>query len=391
MPDGERQSRGHDEDDDHLKIHISRVPTKFDESIVLRILNEHLFNKVGDSSSEDAIQVDLIYPRDDSQDKDGGNKHDEGGQDDSQLVGEGDSNTHHAKQPDEKEHRGFGFITFQSSDIYEKAISLTTIKGGRKATSKKQYTMHIRPYTTSPEETNICYLWSKQRCPYGEECKFSHTGPGGCLPVTNGDKDNGTKKKGKCFAFKKGKCDKGDDCPYSHDFEPTIATKESSSKDTPKSEKDCINWKSKGKCRKGDACPYRHDPELLKKSEAKKKRKRQLDGDSSETGKKQKQPLCVRVFGMAYDTTEDDIRHFFDHCGKINEVTFPTFEDSGRSKGYCGIVFASPKAVEKAIELNGEELLGRWLSVQAGKMYLRDWEANHLKQHDQTASNEYDE
>jgi RNA recognition motif-containing protein len=76
---------------------------------------------------------------------------------------------------------------------------------------------------------------------------------------------------------------------------------------------------------------------------------------------------------MNYSTTEQDVRDFFSPCGVIKEITFPTYSDSGRSKGYCGILFASPKAV-KAVEMNGCELHGRWLSVQEGKMYLRKWE-----------------
>ena len=53
---------------------------------------------------------------------------------------------------------------------------------------------------------------------------------------------------------------------------------------------------------------------------------------------------------------------------------FPTYEDSGRSKGYCGVLFTSPKATEKATEMDGSSLHGRWLSIQAGKMYLKQWE-----------------
>ena len=102
----------------------------------------------------------------------------------------------------------------------------------------------------------------------------------------------------------------------------------------------------------------------------------QGDGDP-ETSSKEKQPLAVRVFGMNYETTEQDVRDFFRECGKIHQLTFPTFEDSGRSKGYCGIRFCSPKAVQKAIELDGQELMGRWLRIQVGKMYLKDWEALH--------------
>jgi RNA recognition motif-containing protein len=104
------------------------------------------------------------------------------------------------------------------------------------------------------------------------------------------------------------------------------------------------------------------DPTALSKT----KRKRQ---------DKVKQTLSIRVFGLNYSTTEQDVKDFFQHCGKIVEITFPTYVDSGRSKGYCGILFASPKAVQKAVqEMNGTELHGRWLSVQEGKMFLRKWE-----------------
>ena len=154
-----------------------------------------------------------------------------------------------------------------------------------------------------------------------------------------------------------------------------LAKDKKSAKETiPDSEKDCINWKTKGKCRKGDACPYRHDEEILKAILAKKKRK---IGEEEERAEKTSQPLCVRVFGLNYDTTEEDVRHFFRDCGKITEVTFPKFEDSGRSKGYCGIVFQSPKAVAAAVELDGQDLQGRWLQIQAGKMYLKQWEEHH--------------
>lgn len=422
----ERRGGGGGESDE-LKIHISRVPTKFDESIVLRILTDQLLSKAeqekktSDNSADCPIQVELVYPRESSQEEDetttppskkkgskSGTK--TGNDDDDDENNQNHENT--MEDPSTREHRGFGFVTFQSKDIYDKALTMSTIRGGRKPGSKKLSTMYLRPYTTSPGETNLCFLWVTGRCPYGEECKFSHTGAGGCIVIGGGrgvhdeDEDNEAKrkKKGKCFAFKKGKCEKGDDCPFSHDFEPSVLvlpTKDVEKKEDehidkitiPKSEKNCINWKTKAVCRKGEKCPYLHDPEILKKLMTKKKRKRQTDGNNDNndndnddhegmTGentndKKRKQPLCIRVFGMAYDTTEQDIRNFFQDCGPIHDITFPTFEDSGRSKGYCGIHFTSPKAVEKAIELDGHDLFGRWLSIQVGKMYLKEWESNH--------------
>ena len=225
-----------------------------------------------------------------------------------------------------------------------------------------------------------------KRCPYGSSCKFLHVGEGSCIdakatdPLSKAERD----KKKKCFSFKKkGKCAKGDGCPFSHDMLPSkeeIGHKQGKSP----SEKDCINWKRKGKCRKLNSkggCPYRHDSKVRDMALAKKasqnasNKRKHTDDDKTGRHNKVKQPLCVRVFGMNYDTKEEDIRSLFGNCGPIVDITFPTFEDSGRSKGYCGILFQSPRAVEQALLLHETELHGRWLSVQAGKMMLKQWEA----------------
>ena len=86
---------------------------------------------------------------------------------------------------------------------------------------------------------------------------------------------------------------------------------------------------------------------------------------------------------MNYETTEHHVRQFLEGCGTIVEIQFPRFQDSGRSKGYCGVLFQSPKAVAKALELDGQELQGRWLRIQAGKMLLDLWENREQQQQQQ--------
>lgn len=114
---------------------------------------------------------------------------------------------------------------------------------------------------------------------------------------------------------------------------------------------------------------------LAKKANHNASNKCKHNADNNAGTNKVKQPLCIRVFGMNYDTKEEDVRSLFGDCGPIVEIAFPTFEDSGRSKGCCGILFQSPKAVEKALLLHETELHGRWLSVQAGEVMLKQWEA----------------
>lgn len=331
---------------DECKIFVSRIPKQFDESSVKRLLEEKL--ELGA-----VVDVSLVL------------KNDEEGQ----VHEEKDATSRGQVQ----EHRGFAFVTLKNADLQQRAIQLGTARGGVKATSTKKFTIYIRAVVRDDIQESsgkqICFLWSNFRCPYGDDCKFLHEGDGGCL-----EKNKDSKSKKKCFAFKKGKCKLGDQCPHSHDFE--VAEKSAIKVEIPAEKKHCINWKSKGRCRKGNKCPYRHDEDILKSILAKKKRKL---GDEERIAEKTPQPLCVRVFGLNYDTTEEDVRGFFRTCGKITDLAFPKFEDSGRSKGYCGIVFQSPKAVAAAVELDGQELQGRWLQIQAGKMYLKQWEEHHEK------------
>ncbi|KAL7520905.1 hypothetical protein ACHAWF_000832, partial [Thalassiosira exigua] len=270
------------------------------------------------------------------------------------------------KKPNEKgeHHRGFGFATFASSSLRNAAIDAGTVRGSATPASKRKHTLYVRPVVRDDDEgcanadgtdANVCFLWKEGRCPYGEGCKFSHEGEGGCVGTDDKKGDDGApsatkkKKRQKCFSFKN----------------------DGTSKDaSDKSGKDCVNWKNKGKCRKGPTCPYRHDPSVREKLLA----KRLNQGQSATETKRKDQSVRAELRHMNYDTSEEEIRDFFSHCGPIVELTFPTFEDSGRSKGYCGVLFQSPKAVAAAVALDGKELGGRWLRVQEGKMFLRKWE-----------------
>ena len=322
-----------DREDDKTKAFLSRVPTNINEDELLKLLKKEL----GDS----VVEVSTV--------KDNENE---------------TSMDSKIKEMKDVVHKGYAFVQFSSIDACAKAIEKGSI-------ATKTRTMYIRDIVRDTTKRKVCYLWSLGRCTHGESCQFEHVGEGSCISTSSMSYSDKMKKRN-CFSFMKtGKCKRGDQCLFSHDcYKPkcvVIKSNETNDKKENKENKDCINWKTKGKCRKGDKCPYKHDPIIQQKALRKRKRE------------KKRQPLSIRIFGLNYETTENQVYKCFEECGKIVEITFPKFEDSGRSKGFCGILFQSPKAVEKAIEKDGMELDGRWLRVQAGKMYLKQWEENIAK------------
>ena len=235
--------------------------------------------------------------------------------------------TDHSLLP-QAEHCGFGFVRFHRVEHATLALNIKSIrfdkknaneqdipllqqdadddgvgKGAMMKKKPKFHTIYIGPCgsTSSSDTTNtptapqVCFLWTEFRCPYGDHCKFHHTGAGGTTsthPSRPSTLDR--RKKIKCFNHRKGKCKlDATTCPYSHDFTVTMTAtattaatvaatdtcgpchddNENDDKTTntnltnivkkrDDSEKDCFDYLHKnGKCRKllrNLPCPYRH-------------------------------------------------------------------------------------------------------------------------------------
>lgn len=71
------------------------------------------------------------------------------------------------------------------------------------------------------------------------------------------------------------------------------------------------------------------------------------------------------VARLSFDASEEDVRNLFSTHGEITECSIAKDRDTGKSRGFAFVKFASRKAGEKAIkELDGAEIHGRKISVQ---------------------------
>ncbi len=82
----------------------------------------------------------------------------------------------------------------------------------------------------------------------------------------------------------------------------------------------------------------------------------------------------VFISGLPYNSTEEEIKAFFEGCGGIKEFKIPKYQDTGRNIGYGHITFKKKKAVQKviipiiqALELNGKNLGTRYINVALSK------------------------
>lgn len=73
------------------------------------------------------------------------------------------------------------------------------------------------------------------------------------------------------------------------------------------------------------------------------------------------------VGSLPYSVTESQIKDLFAPYGEISEVVLIKDKETGRSKGFAFVTFASPESAEKALEQNGKEYEGRALKVNVAK------------------------
>jgi len=74
------------------------------------------------------------------------------------------------------------------------------------------------------------------------------------------------------------------------------------------------------------------------------------------------------VGNLSYDVTKEQLTELFSKAGKIADVVVITDRDTGRSKGFGFVEFASEKEAQKAIEMfNEQEFEGRKLIVSEAR------------------------
>ena len=80
----------------------------------------------------------------------------------------------------------------------------------------------------------------------------------------------------------------------------------------------------------------------------------------------QKQNLFVG--SLAYATTDDDLKAFFEQIGEVERASVAKDRETNRSRGFGFVTFVDEANNQKAIDqLNGKELDGRAITVNVAR------------------------
>jgi RNA recognition motif-containing protein len=75
----------------------------------------------------------------------------------------------------------------------------------------------------------------------------------------------------------------------------------------------------------------------------------------------------IYVGNLDYQMTDEDLKSEFSSYGDIQDVIIIKDHETGRSKGFGFVTFAEESALEKALELDGQEIRGRQLRVNKAR------------------------
>ena len=79
----------------------------------------------------------------------------------------------------------------------------------------------------------------------------------------------------------------------------------------------------------------------------------------------------IYVGNLPYEATDEQMEEIFGQYGEITEIKLISDFQTGRSKGFGFITFATPEAAQGALVQNDQEFGGRKLRVNIAKEQVR--------------------
>jgi len=73
------------------------------------------------------------------------------------------------------------------------------------------------------------------------------------------------------------------------------------------------------------------------------------------------------IGNLSYDTNEEDLKQHFTQYGEVTRAQVIMDRDTNRSKGFAFVEMAAEEGAEKALQADGQDLMGRSIRVSEAR------------------------
>ena len=84
----------------------------------------------------------------------------------------------------------------------------------------------------------------------------------------------------------------------------------------------------------------------------------------------------ILIGGLAYETTEAELKNIFSKYGDIVRIYLPKYKNTQKNLGHCYIYYAKEESAIKSLELNNHRIRNRYMEISLSNMRNNNFKEN---------------
>ena len=84
----------------------------------------------------------------------------------------------------------------------------------------------------------------------------------------------------------------------------------------------------------------------------------------------------ILILGLAFETTESELKNVFSKYGEIVKIYLPKYKNTQKNTGHCYIYFSKEESAIKSLELNNHRIRNRYMEISLSNIRNNNFKGN---------------
>ena len=84
----------------------------------------------------------------------------------------------------------------------------------------------------------------------------------------------------------------------------------------------------------------------------------------------------ILILGLAFETTESELKNVFSKYGEIVKIYLPKYKNTQKNIGHCYIYFSNEESAIKSLELNNHRIRNRYMEISLSNIRNNNFKGN---------------